>query len=181
MGETINEKQPIFSADADIRISATPIEVYAVISDLPRSGEWSPECLGGEWTVGEPAAVGSVFRGDNLRGDDIVAWAPVVRGRWTTQSEVVTAEPGRTFRWAIHNSDGQKQESIWGFDIEAAEGGGSLLTHHFRMDSATQGIKGITAEMDAAEKQRFFTEWGDKISGDLAATLQRIKAVIEEA
>ncbi|KJS53300.1 SRPBCC family protein [Streptomyces rubellomurinus] len=182
MGETSNDKQqPIFSADADIRVAATPLDVYAVLSDLPRSGEWSPECQGGEWVVGAPAEVGSVFRGENLRSEDVVAWAPVVRGRWTTHAQVVAAEPGRTFRWAMHDSAGEPQQSVWGFDIEPAEGGGSLLTHHFRMNAATEGIKGITAEMDAGAKERFFAEWGDKISADLAVTLRRIKAVVEQA
>ncbi|GLW70758.1 hypothetical protein Kpho02_30570 [Kitasatospora phosalacinea] len=180
MGEIINEKRPIFSTDADIRISAPPSEVYAVVSDLPRSFEWSPECLGGEWVSGEPSAVGSVFRGDNVRAEDVVAWAPVVRGRWQTHAEVVAAEPGRTFRWAMCDSQGRKQESVWGFDVEPAGDGGSLLTHHFRMDAPTEGIRGITAEMDEAAKQRFFAEWGDKISADLAVTLRRIKAVVEQ-
>jgi hypothetical protein len=175
MGENVSGAEPLFQADATIRIAVTP---QAAVSDLARSGAWSPECQGGTWSRGEPGAVGSVFEGRNLRSPEVVAWAPVVRGAWTTHSEVVTAEPGRAFFWAMHNSAGEKQDSVWGFEIEAADEG-TVLTHRFRMGTPTEGILGITAEMDQEQKQQFFKEWGEKISGDLAATLRRIKAVLE--
>lgn len=180
MSETPVQNAPLFQLRAAVRVSASPSEVYAVISDLGRSGEWSPECLGGEWVSGDASTVGAVFRGENLRTEDVVAWAPVVRGTWFTESEVTAAEPGRTFRWAMRNSAGERQQSVWGFDIEpAAEG--SVLAHHFRMDEATEGIRGITSEMDDATKAKFFDNWGAKVEQDLGTTLKRIKAVIEAA
>ncbi|MER7705242.1 SRPBCC family protein [Kitasatospora sp. NPDC097605] len=163
-----------------MRISATPDEVYSVISDLPRCGEWSTECRGGSWVSGAPAEVGSVFRGDNLRSPDVVPWAPVVRGAWHTHAEVVAAEPGRTFRWAMRDTAGRAQESVWAFDVTAVEDGGSVLVHHFRMDAATEGIRGITAGMDQDARRRFFAEWGEKVAADLVVTVGRIKQVVEK-
>ncbi|MEU5100204.1 SRPBCC family protein [Streptomyces sp. NPDC020996] len=177
MGQT--QHTPLFKVKADIRVSAAPHEVYAVVSDLPRSAEWSPECIGGTWVSGEPATVGAVFRGENLRSPDVVAWAPVVRGTWTTESQVVAAEPGRVFRWAMRDSSGRAQESVWSYEIEPADDG-CVLVHHFQMDTPTEGIRGITAEMDEAEKRRFFADWSAKLAKDLQATLQNIKAVIEQ-
>ncbi|MEU3049815.1 SRPBCC family protein [Streptomyces sanyensis] len=170
---------PLFASRAEIRIAAAPDAVYRIVSDLPRSGEWSPECRGGSWVTGEAGAVGSVFRGENERSPEVVAWAPVVRGTWTTHAEVVAAEPGRTFRWAMHDSRGERQQSVWAFDVEP-DGDGTLLVHHFRMDAPTEGIRGITAEMDDDRKRAFFAEWGEKVAGDLAETLHRIRAVIEK-
>ncbi|ONK15547.1 SRPBCC family protein [Streptomyces sp. MP131-18] len=180
MADTKIEHASIFQVSAEVYVAASPEEVYAVVSDLPRSGEWSIECRGGNWVSGRPGTVGAVFRGENHRTEDVVAWAPVVRGDWTTESEVVAAEPGRTFRWSIRNHAGQRQESIWSFDIRAADGG-SVLVHHYWMGEATEGIRGITAKMDAAEKEKFFADWSDKLKTDLAATVQRIKKVIERA
>ncbi|MFT2020531.1 SRPBCC family protein [Streptomyces sp. 796.1] len=180
MSESNAAQAPLLQARASVLVSATPSEVYSVISDLPRSGDWSPECVGGTWIAGEPATVGAVFRGDNERSPDVVAWAPVVRGRWSTESEVVAADPGQTFRWAMRDSKGARQESVWGFDLESTADG-CVLTHHFWMGSATEGIRGITAEMDDAERTRFFTEWQAKLGGDLASTLERIKTVIEKS
>ncbi len=178
MADSNIEQASVFQVSADVHVAAPPEEVYAVVSDLPRSGEWSVECRGGSWISGRPATVGAVFRGENHRSEDVVSWAPVVRGDWTTEAEVVAAEPGRTFSWSMRNRAGQRQESIWSYDIRAAEGG-SVLVHHFWMGQPTEGIRGITAGMDAAEKERFFADWGDKLKADLAATVQRIKKVIE--
>jgi hypothetical protein len=172
------KSSPLFQVRASVSVAATPAEVYAVVADLPRCGEWSMECTGGNWVAGSPATVGAVFRGVNFRPADVVSWAPVVRGEWTTESEVVVAESGRRFSWSMRDSAGVRQDSVWSFEVEPAEHG-SVLVHHFRMGDPTEGITGITADMDDAAKQRFFTEWGEKIEQDLAATLGRIKAVIE--
>jgi hypothetical protein len=169
----------LFEVRVSVPVAAAPADVYAVVTDLPRSGDWSAECTGGSWVVGTPATVGAVFRGVNYRAEDVVSWAPVVRGEWTTESEVVAAEPGRRFSWSMRDKAGRRQDSVWTYEIEPGGNGGSVLTHHFRMGDPTEGIKGITADMDDADRQRFFTEWGKKLEVDLAATLDRVRAVIE--
>jgi hypothetical protein len=180
MGRTSNQVAPLFDLRADIAVSATPDEVYAVVSDLSRSAEWSAECTGGTWVSGDPATIGAVFRGENLRAKDVVAWAPVVRGTWRTESEVIAAEPGRVFRWAMRDGSGRAQDSVWSYEIEPADDG-CVLVHHFRMGAPTEGIRGITSEMDETERNRFFADWDAKLAKDLLATLQRIKAVVEKA
>ncbi|ALC28989.1 SRPBCC family protein [Streptomyces bacillaris] len=180
MSESIIDNSPLFELRADIAVSATPKEVYAVVSDLPRSAEWSPECRGGEWIGGEPAAVGTIFRGENLRSEEVVAWAPLVRGTWYTEARVTAAEPGVTFRWMMLSHAQDDQESVWGFDIEPlAEG--SRLVHHFRMGKATAGIHKIVSELDEDARKRFVADWTAKLERDLDDTLKRIKDVIESA
>jgi len=50
-------------------IAATPERVWALVTDLPRMGEWSPENRGGEWIKGATgAAVGAQFKGKNQNG-----------------------------------------------------------------------------------------------------------------
>jgi hypothetical protein len=180
MDQVGTQTTPLFEVRAEVAVAARPEAVYAVVSDLSRSAEWSTECTGGTWVSGPPGAVGSVFLGENLRAEDVVAWAPVVRGIWRTESQVVAAQPGRAFRWAMRDSAGRVQESVWSYEIRpTAEG--CVLVHHFRMNTATEGIRGITAEMDETEKRRFFADWGDKLAADLRATVQRVKAVVEKA
>ncbi|HTZ45137.1 MAG TPA: SRPBCC family protein [Jatrophihabitans sp.] len=171
----------LFDVHVEVTVASTPDQVYALVTDLGRSGEWSEECLGGSWISGEPATVGAVFQGENDRSADVVAWAPVVRGRWSTESEVVTAEPGRVFEWAMRTKTGARQESVWGFEIEPAPGGGSRLVHRFRMGAPTEGIQGITSEMSPAEKEQFFTEWGAKLHHDMAVTAGRLKQILDRA
>jgi len=50
-------------------VSATPEEVWKLITDLPRMGEWSPENRGGTWAKGATGpAVGAHFAGKNKNG-----------------------------------------------------------------------------------------------------------------
>lgn len=170
----------LFAVHGEIEVRATPQHIYAVVSDLPASGRWSPECQGGEWISGTPGMVGAVFRGDNVRTADVVSWAPVVRGQWQTTAEVVRAAPGRMFAWAMRNSAGERQESVWSYEINAAPGG-SLLVHRFRMGAPTEGIRGITADLDAEATERFFTQWTEKLRGDIDLTLARLKTFIEQS
>jgi len=81
---------------ADIRESvvvAAPADVvYAHVADLPRMGEWSPECEKVTWCGGVTAAAkGAHFLGHNRTGAI----------RWMTQGEVVTAERGRHLAFEI--------------------------------------------------------------------------------
>ncbi|MGK7235804.1 SRPBCC family protein [Streptomyces hygroscopicus] len=175
-----NTGVPLFEICVESHIPRAPEFVYSVVSDLPRCHQWSEECTGGEWIHGAPGAVGSVFRGHNFRRADVVAWAPVVRGEWTTSAEVVAAEPGHRFSWAMRTDAGRAQDSVWSFTLRPAEDG-TALTHHFRMGAPTEGIQAIMAGMSDDEKTKFFKEWGAKVKTDMAATVGRLKKVIEAA
>ncbi|MDW5328513.1 SRPBCC family protein [Plantactinospora sp. KLBMP9567] len=171
--------EPLFQVRAETGISAPPDVVYAIVTDLSRSGEWSPECTGGKWITGIPGTVGAIFQGDNRREMDVVAWAPVVRGTWSTTCEVVAAEPGRIFSWAMRDSSGRRQDSVWTYEFTGAGDGGCRLVHRFRMGAPTEGIRSITAGLTPADRRRFFADWSGKLADDLATTLARIKTVIE--
>ena len=66
-----------------ITVDAPPSAVYAVVSDITRTPEWSPECVACEWTgTAQEPKQGATFRGTNKR-DVIVAGkgSDVVLGR----------------------------------------------------------------------------------------------------
>jgi hypothetical protein len=82
--------EPDVSAEA--RIAAPADTLYALVSDVTRMGEWSPENVGGRWLGGVTApSVGARFRGSNRRG-----WR-----RWSTTCTVVAADPGSTFAFDV--------------------------------------------------------------------------------
>lgn len=174
----IIDTRPLFRASADVHVDVPPDAAYALVSGLENSSLWSPECRGGTWT-GEPGRVGSVFRGENYRSPDVVGWAPLVRGTWFTEAEVIVAEPARTFQWTMLTHTGTAQRSVWGFDVEPA-GTGCLLRHHFEMTEATEGIHHIVADLDEEARGRFVGEWSDKIQDDIEVTLVRIKEILEQ-
>ena len=91
-----------------ITIAASPAEVFDLVSDITRTGEWSAQCYQAEWNdaaATDPAArgVGATFTGHNRKP-----------GReWSTVSEVVTWEPGREFSWKVTSSG-----TVWGYRLE---------------------------------------------------------------
>lgn len=81
---------------ADLRESlsvAAPADVvYDLVSDLPRMGEWSPECERVVWRGDATSAVkGAQFVGHNRAGSR----------KWSTQGEIVIAEFGRHLAFEI--------------------------------------------------------------------------------
>ena len=74
------------------RIAAPPDALYALVSDITRTGEWSPENIGGRWLgAATGAVVGARFRGSNRRGFR----------RWSTTCTVAAADPGRRFAFDV--------------------------------------------------------------------------------
>ncbi|MBI4933079.1 MAG: SRPBCC family protein [Actinobacteria bacterium] len=100
-------------------IASTPEQVYALVSDLCRMGEWSPENTGGKWIKGATGpAVGAKFEGTNQLG----------KKKWKTLSTVTAADPGRAFAFDV-TAAGMKVAG-WGFSLEPAEGG-TKVTHYW--------------------------------------------------
>jgi len=96
-------------------ISTTPDRVYDLVSDLPRMGEWSPECEGVEWTGATTVAVeGARFVGHNRGG-------PLRLMRWSRHGRVITADPGREF--AFVTEEGGRESTLWRYLFEPADGG----------------------------------------------------------
>lgn len=49
-----------------VEIAAAPDKVYAMVSDITRMGEWSPECVSCRWAKGATGpAVGARFKATN--------------------------------------------------------------------------------------------------------------------
>ena len=93
-------------------IAAPPERVWAMVADLTRMGEWSPETTGGSWRRGATGpAVGARFRGWNANG----------RHRWFTSTLVTRCEPGSCFEFAV--SVGGLPIARWSYELEPTEAG----------------------------------------------------------
>jgi uncharacterized protein YndB with AHSA1/START domain len=101
----------IVSASRDI--AAPPDAVWALVSDLPRMGEWSDENDGGTWLGGaDGPAPGVRFKGRNSNG-----WR-----RWSTVATITDAEPAKQLGFDV---DLMKLVPVshWEYRIEPADGG----------------------------------------------------------
>ena len=95
-----------------VTVEASAEALYDLVSDIGRTGEWSPVCRSCWWddeaTAGQ---VGAWFTGHN----------ELPHRTWETRSEVVAAERGREFAWVVGGSFVR-----WGFTLAPAEGGTTL-------------------------------------------------------
>lgn len=100
------------TVSASAVVPAPPESVWALVADVTRMGEWSPECDGCTWVDGATGPeVGARFKGHNKRG--IVAWS--------TTCTVTECEPGRVFAFAVGKDD--PPDNIWRYSfVPSADG-----------------------------------------------------------
>jgi uncharacterized protein YndB with AHSA1/START domain len=143
-------------------IAAAPEKVWALVSDVTRMGEWSPETVGCEW-VGDrkEPVVGARFKGRNQSG-----WR-----KWSTVCTVVEASPGKSFVFDV--KAGPFDISRWEYTFEQADGGTRVSESWTErrpklMELMSRPIMGIS---DRASHNR----------ATMQATLERLAAAAERA
>ncbi|SBS76251.1 Polyketide cyclase/dehydrase [uncultured Mycobacterium sp.] len=104
------------TGEARIEIDAAPLTVYALVSDITRMGEWSPECYRCEWHGAPTATAGAKFRGHNHLG----------KVRWTTDAIVTAADPGQEFAFTTLHKDG-RTETLWHYKFHPFGSGTELI------------------------------------------------------
>jgi uncharacterized protein YndB with AHSA1/START domain len=149
----------------EIEIAATPARVYALVSDITRYGEWSPENLGGRWLEGATGAiVGARFRAKNKR-----------KLSWSTTCRVRTAEAGREFSFGV----GKRGETVWGYRIEPiADGAGSRVTEWFTSEAQPGAVERLLIRLVTGMSLE--ARSADLVQG-MQTTLARLKAAAEAA
>lgn len=96
-------------------IEAAPEVIYDLVSDMPRMGEWSPECQRVEWLTGSSGpVVGARFVGHNKGG-------PRKLMKWSRQGRVLAADRGREF--AFITAEGGRESTEWRYRFEPTDGG----------------------------------------------------------
>jgi len=148
--------------DVDVTIDAPPEAVYALVSDVTRMGEWSPETVRCEWADGATGpAVGARFKAQNRHG----------RMRWSNKPEVTAAEPGREFAFSRKAPAGG--EVVWRYSL-LPEGAGTKLTESFEViKRPPAAVNWLVLRMLRTKDRN-----ADLIDG-MRTTLDRIKTAAE--
>ncbi len=111
-GQRMSSESGIRTYEESVVVAAPAQRLYDLVSDIARTGEWSPVCTTCWWDDdAEAGRVGAWFTGRNELEDRI----------WETRSQVVVADPGREFAWVVGGSFVR-----WGFTLTAAEAGTTL-------------------------------------------------------
>jgi hypothetical protein len=175
-----------FVVEAEVRISAPPEAVWNLVCDVRRIGEFSPECVGVEWTGGpQLPAMGARFAGTNRWTIDRVApsrraglpddWA----FEWTLPCEVTICDAPRRFAYVVMNRfDGSTPTTEWSFEIGSAEGG-SLLTERMRHFPSGRSFTRTQADKHPQRAHQIVQERTAVLRDDIRNTLLSMKGALE--
>ncbi len=157
-----------------IRIEASAHTIYGLVSDITRTGEWSPECLTARWIDGEPGTVGSRFVGSNYErnADTGQEW------RWEMTCEVIEATPPVVFAWSVLTEAWDRATSVWRYLVEPSEGG-VLLTHTYRMTRPPKGWQPILDRHNAQQQVELVEARRRRLDNGMRATLQSLRTHAE--
>lgn len=154
---------PTRTYEQSIVIDATPEAVYDVVSDVTRTGEWSPICAACWWDDPSQAGRAGVwFTGRNEQP-----------GRtWETRSQVAAADRGREFTWIVGGKFVR-----WSFTLEP-DGTATRLTESWEfLPAGLAMFKEKYGDRAAAEIDERTRQAYDGIPRTLAA----IKSIVESA
>lgn len=93
------------------QIAAPANAVWALVTDVTRMGEWSPETTSAQWISATGPAVGARFKGTNQSAGR----------KWQTVCTVAECEPGRSFVFDVKG--GPFRVARWAYTFEPADGG----------------------------------------------------------
>jgi hypothetical protein len=143
-----------------IDIARPAEDLYDMVSDVTRMGEWSPVCKECWWDDGDSARVGAWFIGRNELPDRT----------WKTRSEVVVADRGREFAFIVGGS-----YTRWGYTFTPIEGGTRVTeSWEFLPDAVTLFEERFEADAQAQTEDR-----AEAARTGIAATLASIKRTAE--
>ncbi len=134
-----------------IEIAAPPTAVWALVAEVTRMGEWSPECVRAEWHDGsDRPAAGALFVGHNRAGTF----------EWSVPSQVTECVEGSVFAFvAPAEMDPPEQRTTWRYEFAPSDdGSGCILTESFHapllnVEGAASNFEGRYEMLCAAVEQ----------------------------
>jgi uncharacterized protein YndB with AHSA1/START domain len=125
-------------------VDAPPPDVWPVVSDVTRVGEWSHECRSAEWTTGDGRpAPGARFRGRNRAG--------VLR--WGRTCEIVAVEEPRLIAWRTVPTWLFPDSTEWCIELQPS-GRGTRIIQRFRVLRAPWLLDRLYARLIPSHQNR---------------------------
>ena len=147
--------------EVSLHMDASPEEVWALVSDVTRIGEFSPETFEARWTRGATGPeVGASFKGHVKRnGVGPTYWTPC---------RVTKCVKNEVFEFTVGNDS--VAVNNWGYRLEP-EGTGTKVTEYFRLEPRLplRLYWAVMGRLRGATNER-----------GMRTTLERMKAVVEK-
>ena len=141
-------------------IAGSPEDLYDMVSDVTRMGEWSPVCKACWWDEGARPEVGAWFTGRN----------ELPERTWETRSQVVAADRGHEFAFVVGGSFVR-----WGYTFTPVDGG-TQVTESWEF---LPGGIAMFEERFGADAQAQIANRTDAAHKGIPATLATIKRTAE--
>lgn len=129
----------------EVVVDATLPQVWEVISDVTRVGEWSHECHTARW-LGDAAgpSPGARFRGRNRAG-----WV-----RWGRTCEIVTLDPPHQIVWRTVPTLLFPDSTQWRIQLEPTSDGRTVVTQSFTVLRAPWLLDRLYAQLIPNHRDR---------------------------
>lgn len=145
--------------ETSIEINAEPAEVWALVQDLPRLAQWSPQVVRSRVSGGGPVQLGSKLT--NLNRYKFLFWP--------THSKVTVYEPGERIAFRINENN-----SVWSFHVEPCPMG-TRVTHRREVPGELSKISLVLTKRAFGGQQHFT----GVLEQGMAKTLATMKAELE--
>ncbi|PXW29078.1 SRPBCC family protein [Nocardia sp. 348MFTsu5.1] len=147
---------PLLEASTEIKASAE--QVWKVVSDLKRMGEWSPQCRKVIVRGSGPITLGTKTINVNKRGLLV----------WPTTAKVVRYEPNKEIAYRI-----KENGSVWSFTITPSDNG-VKLTERREAPNNTSKVSQVLINVAMGGEKPFDAELVDGMN----QTLTKIKLAV---
>jgi hypothetical protein len=151
------------TVSSSIDIHAPVGDVYALVSDVTRTGEWSPECVSCRWLDDAThAEQGARYRGRSRNG-----WR-----RWSTTATIRVARPDAELTWDVTYLG--RPVARWSYELTALDDGRTRLTES--VDDQRERWLQVVSPWITGSRDR-----AARNADTIGTSLERIKAIAEEA
>jgi uncharacterized protein YndB with AHSA1/START domain len=156
------------SVEVSVEVPGTPPQIWDLVTDVTRIGEWSPECVDAWWsdTEHESAAIGARFEGHNRYPGGFEA---------TSQCVVTEASRPDTFTWVVLDSDElvDRPGSTWSYQLAPSGPDTTMVTHRFVHGPGMTGVRS-GADSDPENAQQMTDERWALLRKNMTLTIEAI-------
>ncbi len=153
--------------EVEVVVDNDPAQMWDLVTDVARIGEWSPECVGGTWLDGASARPGARFEGRNAFANGF---------RSTAQCVVTQAVPASVFEWVVLDPSGRldRPGSTWRYELVPVGARGQTRVRHRFVHGPgdtglRRGMEGSPDEAAAVLAERLAT-----LGANMTATIERM-------
>ncbi|WP_366782570.1 SRPBCC family protein [Williamsia sp.] len=169
-------RRRVMQVSDSIDVRRSPGDLYAMVSDPTRMGEWSPENRGAR--ILDPADDGTAFVGMRFQGRNLRNGA-----RWVTLCTVTAADPAERFAFRVHAIGVKKPRlqapnASWEYRFEPLPDGGTRVTEQWTDDRTRWPRPAVEVFDRIVTRGTTFPEFQRR---NIATTLAALKKVAEKS